>query len=57
MVYYAGRGIDVGGQNYLVPVDARLRSDRDVSFEAVPLDQILTSIEGAQKLRLECFAR
>ncbi len=52
VVYYAGHGIEVGGQNYLVPVDAHLKSDRDVSFEAVPLEQVLTSIEGARKLRL-----
>jgi uncharacterized caspase-like protein len=52
VIYYAGHGIEIGGQNYLVPIDARLRSDRDVQFEAVPLDQVLTSIEGARKLRL-----
>jgi hypothetical protein len=52
VIYYAGHGIEIGGQNYLVPVDARLKSDRDVQFEAVPLEQVLTSIEGAKKLRL-----
>lgn len=52
VVYYAGHGIEVGGQNYLVPVDARLKSDRAVQFEAVPLDQVLASLDGARKLRL-----
>ncbi|WP_052763815.1 caspase family protein [Microvirga massiliensis] len=52
VVYYAGHGIEVGGTNYLIPVDARLKSDRDVVFEALPLDQVITSIEGARKLRL-----
>jgi hypothetical protein len=52
VIYYAGHGIEIGGQNYLVPIDARLKSDRDVQFEAVPLEQVLTSIEGAKKLRL-----
>jgi uncharacterized caspase-like protein len=33
-------------------VDARLKSDRDVQFEAVHLDQVLGSISGARKLRL-----
>jgi tetratricopeptide (TPR) repeat protein len=37
VVYYAGHGIEVAGQNYLVPVDAHLRSDKDVQDEAVPL--------------------
>lgn len=52
VVYYAGHGIQVGGTNYLVPVDARLRSDRDVSFEAVPLEQVMTSLSGARKIRI-----
>ena len=52
VIYYAGHGIEVGGSNYLVPVDARLESDRDVPDEAVSLDRILSSIEGAHKLRL-----
>lgn len=52
MVYYAGHGIEVNGVNYLVPVDAKLTSDRDVLFEAVPLDQVMAAIDGAKKLKL-----
>ncbi len=52
MVYYAGHGIEVGGVNYLIPVDAKLAVDRDVQFEAVPLDQIMAAMEGAKKLKL-----
>lgn len=52
MVYYAGHGIEVNGQNYLIPIDAKLAVDRDVQFEALPLDQLLTALEGAKKLRL-----
>ena len=52
LVYFAGHGVEVGGVNYLVPVDARLRSDRDVGDEAVPLDRVLEAIEPAHKLRL-----
>jgi len=40
VIFYAGHGMEVGGTNYLVPVDARIASDRDISFEAVPLDQV-----------------
>jgi uncharacterized caspase-like protein len=47
-----GHGIEVGGVNYLVPVDAKLAVDRDVEFEAVPLDRIMTALEGAKKLKL-----
>jgi tetratricopeptide (TPR) repeat protein len=52
VVYFAGHGIEFGGINYLVPIDARLDSDRDVSFEAVELDRVLFAVEGAKKLRL-----
>ncbi len=52
LIYYAGHGIEMGGVNYLVPVDARLETDRDVSYEAVPLEQVLNAVEGARKLRV-----
>jgi tetratricopeptide (TPR) repeat protein len=52
MVYYAGHGIEVSGQNYLIPVEARLAADRDVEFETVPLERIKTALAGAKKLRL-----
>jgi tetratricopeptide (TPR) repeat protein len=52
MVYYAGHGIEVNGQNYLIPTDAKLATDRDVQFEAIPLDQVMASLEGARKLKL-----
>ena len=47
VVFYAGHGIEVDGQNYLVPVDARLATDRAVSFETVPLDLVLLAAEPA----------
>ena len=52
VVYYAGHGMEMGGVNYLIPVDARLASDRDIQFEAVPLDSVLASVEGARKLQV-----
>lgn len=52
LVYYAGHGIEMGGANYLIPVDAKLSADRDVGFEAVPLDYVLSAVEGARKLRI-----
>ncbi|MFO1183518.1 MAG: SUMF1/EgtB/PvdO family nonheme iron enzyme [Bauldia sp.] len=52
VVYYAGHGMEIGGTNYLIPVDARLAQDRDIAFEAIPLDQVLAAIEGARGLRM-----
>ena len=33
-------------------MEAKIASDRDVQFEAIPLDQVMASVEGAKKLRL-----
>jgi hypothetical protein len=52
VVYYAGHGMEVGGINYLIPVDAKIAADRDIGFEAVPLNQVLNAAERARKLRL-----
>jgi pyruvate/2-oxoglutarate dehydrogenase complex dihydrolipoamide acyltransferase (E2) component len=52
VLYYAGHGIEIGGINYLIPVDARLASDRDAPDEAIPLDRLVLSADGAKKLRL-----
>ena len=52
LVYFAGHGIEVGGQNYVIPVDAKLSADRDAQFEAVQLEQLMGATEGAKKLRL-----
>jgi tetratricopeptide (TPR) repeat protein len=52
LIYYAGHGMEMNGVNYLIPVDAKLATDRDLQFEAVPLDQLLISVEGAKKLKL-----
>ena len=52
LVYFAGHGIEAGGVNYLIPVDATLASDRDISLEAVPLDQVLNVSGRAGKLRV-----
>jgi hypothetical protein len=52
VVFYAGHGIEIGGTNYLIPVDAKLASDRDADDEAIALDRMVTSADGAQRLRV-----
>ena len=43
VLYYAGHGIEIGGINYLIPVDAKLASDRDAPDEAISLDRLVLS--------------
>ena len=52
VVYYAGHGLEIGGTNFLIPVDARLHSDRDAEDEAIQLDRLVSSADGASKLRI-----
>ncbi|MBK1864958.1 caspase family protein [Aestuariivirga sp. YIM B02566] len=52
VVYYAGHGIELDAQNYIIPVDAKLDSDRRVLFETIPLDHVVEATAGARKFRL-----
>lgn len=51
LVYYAGHGIEAKGVNWLIPVDAKLVSEQDLPDEAVDLQRVLDSVQGA-KLRV-----
>src|SRR4051794_19485103 len=52
VIYYAGHGLELDGNNYLIPTDAALETDTDVFDEAFPLDRVLFAIEPAKQLRL-----
>jgi hypothetical protein len=52
VVYYAGHGIEIGGVNYLIPMDAKLSHDYDVDDEAIALDRIVWALEPVRRLRL-----
>jgi len=50
VVYYAGHMVGDRRTNYLIPVDARLASDRDADDEAIPLERMVSSADGAKRL-------
>ncbi len=52
VVFYAGHGMEAGGVNYLIPVDAELKNVSDLDFEAISLNKALKVTQGARKLRL-----
>ena len=52
VVFFAGHGIQIADQNYLIPVDARLAQDYDATDEAISLERIIEAIEPAARLRL-----
>ena len=52
LVYYSGHGMEISDTNYLIPIDAELKKERDAKFEAVDLDYVRAAIEGASKLKV-----
>ncbi|OAF12125.1 MULTISPECIES: caspase family protein [Bradyrhizobium] len=51
--YYAGHGIAVGGTNYLLPVDADIKSEMDVKLgAAINIDLTLEQTMGDAKVKL-----
>lgn len=50
LIFYAGHGIQVAGQNYLIPADARLERERDLVYEALPLNLLLGELAQARQL-------
>ena len=44
LVYYAGHGLQVEGENYLVPVDANIKRESDVAIEAVRLADVMSAL-------------
>ena len=43
--FYAGHGMQVSGQNYLVPIDAQLKAPSALDFEMVRLDLVQRTME------------
>ena len=52
LFFYAGHGLQVGGQNYLVPTDAKLASEADIDFEGLALSLVMRQMEREAKTSL-----
>lgn len=52
LIYYSGHGIQVGGQNFIVPVDATLETPYDVETQTMPLDLILNHLKQNSRVQL-----
>jgi uncharacterized caspase-like protein len=46
LVFYAGHGVQVDGENYLVPVDARIEREADLAIEAVRLADVMNALNS-----------
>jgi len=52
LFFYAGHGLQVDGRNFLAPVDAKLKSDTDLDFEAVELNLVLKQLERNSRVSI-----
>ena len=50
VVFFAGHGIELGGENWLIPVDAELKTDLDTEQEAISLRSVMLMVSAASKL-------
>jgi hypothetical protein len=44
LLFYAGQGVEIDGDNFLVPVDIKIQREADIVAQAVPLSALLTSL-------------
>jgi uncharacterized caspase-like protein len=46
LVFYAGHGLQVDGENFLVPVDARIQREADVALQAMRLSDVMNALSA-----------
>ena len=46
MFYFSGHGIEVDGQNYLIPIDAKIEAKSDTEFEAIALNRVTKRMQN-----------
>ena len=49
LFYFSGHGLQARGENYLVPIDARIKSAVDIKYVSINANQILEKMEYANK--------
>ena len=47
LFFYSGHGVQVNGQNYLMPVDANLQSQHDVEYQCVDAGRVFAKMKAA----------
>jgi TPR repeat protein len=52
LFFYAGHGMQMNGENYLLPIDAKIQSPADVRFNTINLGDILQEMEGAGRTNI-----
>ncbi|HLG83530.1 MAG TPA: caspase family protein [Bradyrhizobium sp.] len=51
-VFFAGHGMEINGENWLIPVDAELQKDTDAANEAIGLGSVMLQVSNTRSLGL-----
>jgi hypothetical protein len=51
-VFYAGHGVQVNGQNYLVPVDAQVEYEAELDVSLVPLELAMQQLRRGSRINI-----
>ncbi len=52
LIYFAGHGVQVQGENFLLPVDVNPRSNEDLRRQSVSLNDLLAVVDRARRMRI-----
>ncbi|CDX46919.1 Peptidase C14 caspase catalytic subunit p20 [Mesorhizobium plurifarium] len=52
VVYYSGHGFQIGGENFLIPVDASLKDAADMEVQAIKVNDILRQLRSRSKIQM-----
>lgn len=52
LVFYAGHGLQVRGQNFLVPIDAQFKDETALDFETISMDFVIRQMSYDTKVRM-----
>ena len=44
LFYYSGHAVEVGGANYLLPVDSAIKHEQEVGFQSVNVNEFLQTM-------------
>jgi formylglycine-generating enzyme required for sulfatase activity len=48
LFYFAGHGLQVKGQNYIIPIDAKIETEAQVSFKSINVNLILDEMDNGK---------
>ena len=52
VLFFAGHGVQIGDQNFMLPTDSKLEREYDAKDETISLERIVEALEPAKRLRL-----